>query len=472
MIMTIFFGTGFKTKYKQSIKFLVMCLLVTIVTGCQQKKSGTEELKISLLTLDPGHFHAALIQKSMYEEISPTVHVYAPEGAELESHLKLVEKYNSRAEDPTKWEEIVYRGNDYLQKMLVEKKGNVVILAGNNQKKTEYIRRSVEAGMNVLSDKPMVIDTKGFEQLETAFQSAQENKVLLYDIMTERYEITNILQKEFSQQQDVFGTLEKGSVEKPAITKESIHHFFKYVSGAPLIRPQWYFDVAQEGNGLVDVTTHLVDMIQWECFADQLIDYKKDVTMISAKRWATQITPSQFKKSTGASNYPAFLQKDLKDSVLSVYSNGEMNYVLKGIHAKVSVIWNFEAPKGMGDTHYSAMHGTKASLVIRQGAAQQYKPTLYIEPQKSGNKNYETTLKQAMEKLSKTYPGLELKAYNGGWEVIIPEKYKVGHEAHFAEVAKKYLGFLKDGKLPDWEKAALLSKYYTTTKALEFAMKK
>lgn len=469
--MSIFSGNSFKRNPKQNKALAAICLIFVTGMGCQQKSSTSESAKISLITLDPGHFHAALIQKSMYKEISPVVHVYAPEGPELEAHLKLIEKYNSRAEDPTKWQEVVYKGTDYLQKMLDEKKGNVVILAGNNQKKTDYIQKSVAAGINVLSDKPMAIDAKGFEQLEQAFETAQKNKVLLYDIMTERYEITNLLQKELSLQQEVFGTLEKGTVEKPAITKESVHHFFKYVSGAHLIRPQWYFDVAQEGNGLVDVTTHLVDMIQWECFADEQIDYKKDVNMLSAKRWATLISPSQFKKSTGAASYPAFLQKDVKDSILNVYSNGEMNYTLKGIHAKVSVIWNFEAPEGTGDTHYSVMHGSKASLVIKQGAAQQYKPTLYIESRQASDKNYETAVKQCMEKLTKTYPGLELKAYKGGWEVLIPEKYKVGHEAHFAEVAKKYFGYLKDGKLPDWEKAALLSKYYTTTKALEFALK-
>lgn len=451
---------------------LAFCLFSMVGNGCKNKGDKSAGFQINLLTLDPGHFHAALVQKSMYAEINPVVHVYAPEGPELSAHLKLIEKYNTRAEDPTKWQEEVYKGDDYLEKMLNEKKGNVVILAGNNQKKTEYIRKSVDAGIHVLSDKPMVIDAKGFEQLEEAFKAADRNKVLLYDIMTERYEITNLLQKELSLRQDLFGTLKKGTADHPAITKESVHHFFKLVSGTPLIRPQWYFDVNQEGNGLVDVTTHLVDMIQWECFSDQDIDYKSDIHMLSARRWVTAITPSQFKKSTGSAVYPAYLRKAVKDGVLNVYSNGEMNYTLKGVHAKVSVIWNFEAPEGTGDTHYSLMRGTKASLIIRQGKAEQYKPTLYIKPDpKSDLKAFETTLRNGMEQLSKKYPGLKLKANTDGWEVMIPEKYKVGHEAHFAEVTKKYLGFLKEGKLPEWEKRALLSKYYTTTQALALALK-
>lgn len=76
-----------------------------------------------------------------------------------------------------------------------------------------------------------------------------------------------------------------------------------------------------------------------------------------------------------------------------------------------------------------------------------------------------------MKKIAKAYPDLQLKTYKGGWEVIIPEKYKVGHEANFAEVTKKYLGYFKKGKLPEWEISDMLSKYYTTTRALEFALK-
>ena len=73
------------------------------------------------ITLDPGHFHAALLQKSMYASVSPDVYVYAPKGVELESHLALIAGYNNRSENPTSWKENVYTGTDYLAKMLREK---------------------------------------------------------------------------------------------------------------------------------------------------------------------------------------------------------------------------------------------------------------------------------------------------------------------------------------------------------------
>src|SRR5512139_3837365 len=87
---------------------------------------------VRLMTLDPGHFHAGLVQKFMYPQVSPVVHVYAPAGPELQDHLKRIEGFNTRTEDPTHWEEKVYIGPNFLEKMVSEKPGNVVVLAGNN----------------------------------------------------------------------------------------------------------------------------------------------------------------------------------------------------------------------------------------------------------------------------------------------------------------------------------------------------
>jgi predicted dehydrogenase len=52
--------------------------------------------------------------------------------------------------------------------MVSEKAGNVVVMAGNNKKKTEYIKKAIDAGFNVLADKPMVIEPKNFDMLKTA----------------------------------------------------------------------------------------------------------------------------------------------------------------------------------------------------------------------------------------------------------------------------------------------------------------
>jgi predicted dehydrogenase len=428
--------------------------------------AAAEEAKVKLLTLDPGHFHAALVQASAYPEVDPTVHVYAPEGPDVAQHLKRIEGYNTRPEKPTAWQEKVYTGPDYLERMLSEKKGNLVIISGNNSRKGDYILKSVQAGYNVLSDKPIAINPGDFEKIKQAFAEAEKRGVLLYDIMTERYEITTILQRELSKVVAVFGELEKGTPDKPSITKESVHHYFKYVSGKPLQRPPWFFDTTQQGEGIVDVTTHLVDLVQWEAFPEVTLS-PSDVKMLSARRWVTKLTPAQFEKATGLKEFPASLKANVSAAgELEVYGNGEFTYTLRGVHAKVSVIWNFQAPEGAGDTHYSIMRGTKADLIIRQGREQNYKPTLFVEKKSSAtDEEFAKALTDALAGLKETWPGLAIKPAATGWEVVIPEQFKIGHEAHFAQVAAKYLGFLKAGKLPEWEVPNILTKCHTIMEA-------
>ena len=253
---------------------------------------------MKLTILDPGHFHAALLQKKMYAGVDDTVHVYAPKGPDLDDYLRKIESYNARAQHPTHWDEQLHTGMDFLERFAGEKRGGVAVIAGNNRRKTEYLTRAVEAGFHTLADKPMAIDAAGFVALEKAFAAARKQGVLLYDIMTERHEITTMLQKEFSTIAPVFGGLLNGSQGDPAVTKESVHHFSKMVSGAPLRRPAWFFDTVQQGEGLVDITTHLVDLVQWECFPDQIIDYHRDVQVLSARRWPTAISPAQFASVT------------------------------------------------------------------------------------------------------------------------------------------------------------------------------
>ncbi len=445
-------------------QFFLVAMFICLKSFSQQP--------VKIITLDPGHFHAALVQKSMYPQVDPTVYVYAKKGSDLNAHLDKIKGYNAAAVAPTKWIEKVYEGDDYLTKMLQEKKGNVVVLAGNNQLKTDYILQSIQSGYNVFSDKPMVIDESGFVKLKQAFTTAQKNKLLLYDIMTERYEITTILQRALSMQIALFGTLQKGTVAEPAVTKESVHHFYKYVSGSVLTRPAWFLDTKQEGEGIVDVTTHLVDLVQWECFPNTTINYQKDITINNAKSWNTTITKDQFSELTKLNEIPSYLKPTTNaKNEISVLSNGEFNYTIKGVHAKVSVIWNYKAPEGTGDTHYSIMRGTKANLIIRQGAEQQYKPTLYIEPLVA-SVDFDKTAQQIIATISEQYKGVSLKKNNKGYEVIVPESFKEGHESHFARVTEKYLDYLLNHNMPSWEVPNMLAKYYTTTQAQKMAAKK
>jgi len=452
------------------LKYLNLFILL-ISFGCNPDSSGLETaathepMPLRLITLDPGHFHAALVQKKMYANLDSLVQIYAPEGRDVAQHLQRIEQYNQETENPTAWEEKVYLGEDYLQKMQQDQSGDIVVLAGKNDRKIDYIQQSVASGRHVLADKPMVIRAEDYQQLEKAFNEAEAENLVLYDIMTERYQILNILQNELMAMPDIFGDLQKGSPEEPAIIKQSVHHFYKTVSGKPLVRPAWYFDVAQQGEGIVDVTTHFVDLILWAVFPEQMIS-REQVSVLQAERWPTAISDSHFQRVTGMDHFPAYLHAALdQDSVLQVYSNGAFVFSMHDIHAKISVVWNFQAPDGGGDTHLSIFRGSRSNLAIRQGEEQHFKPVLYVEKSDDSSLPDEKQISSAIKRLNAKYPGLGFQPVKNGWEIVVPEAYLPGHEAHFAEVMEKYLGFVKSAKLPEWEKQAMLVKYWITTQA-------
>jgi hypothetical protein len=189
--------------------------------------------------------------------------------------------------------------------------------------------------------------------------------------------------------------------------------------------------------------------------------------MIQARRWTTSITPGQFKEVTLMDNFPDYLEKYVKDGNLNTYSNGEMTYKIKGVCAKVSVVWKYRAPEGAGDTHYSIMRGSNCNLIIRQGQQEGYRPVLYIETADTKDASQlETAINNA---LHKEYPDISIQPISPGkWMVIVPDKYHVGHEAHFGQVTQQFLKFMVRG-MPEWEVPNMLAKYYTTTQALKKA---
>ena len=69
--------------------------------GQTSERSTAAPADVRFMTLDPGHFHAALVQKEMYPGVSPQVAVYAPLGPDLLGHLARVSAYNLRPASPT-----------------------------------------------------------------------------------------------------------------------------------------------------------------------------------------------------------------------------------------------------------------------------------------------------------------------------------------------------------------------------------
>lgn len=447
----------------------LLLLLLVVASGY-----GVENVsKIELVILDPGHFHASLLQKSMMPQVSDTVRVYAPKGVGLDQYLKDIDSYNHRSDQPTHWHEIVYTGDDYLQKMVSDHHGNVVVLAGNNQKKTLYLLQAVKAGYNVLSDKPMAINKQDLQMLREAYALASKKGLFLYDLMTERYDILNIIEKNLIHNVGLFGVLKKGTLAHPSVTMESVHHFCKMVSGRPVTRPAWYYDTAQQGEGIADVTTHLIDLIHWQCFPDKKIGLK-DVKVLNASHWPTRIGLHEFSLSTGVSTFPNYLKKDVQDSTLRVMSNGTFNYQVKGVNVGIKVVWNFTPPVGGNDTFSSVKEGTKAKITIVQNKGNKYVRQLYVQRNKGvAAMVFQKQLQKAIQSLQLVYPFVSVQDKGGGLYLIdVPAQHLLSHEAQFCKVAECFFGYIRQKYIPQWENENTLSKYAITTSAVEMAKKK
>jgi predicted dehydrogenase len=409
-----------------------------------------------LITLDPGHFHAALIQKEMYAGVAVRTTVYSPLGTDLAAHLNRVARFNLRKENPTRWEVDVHASPDFLERMKAERPGNIVVLSGRNRAKIGYIRASLDAGLHVLADKPWIIRPEDMPALEEALAVAERRGLIAYDIMTERYEITTMLQRELVNDPEVFGTIVEGTEKDPAVYMESVHHILKLVAGSPNLRPVWFFDVEEQGEALADVGTHLVDMVPWTLFPEQAIDHRKDLRILNARRWPTTMTAEQFRQVTGEPG-PG----------LDYYCNTQVAYTVRGIHTKLDVLWRWEAPAGGGDTHLAVYRGTRSRVEVRQGEDESYRPELYVVPREAG---VEKALAMRVAALAAEYPGVALEQQGARVRVAIPDVYRVGHEAHFAQVANRFFGYLrKPESFPAWENPAMLAKYAVSTRGVELS---
>lgn len=413
-----------------------------------------------LIVLDPGHFHATLLQKDMYPELASRVSVYAPLGPELLDYLNRISLFNSRSANPTHWDLDIHCTAHSLDEMLRDKAGDIVVFTGRNRGKIDRMLPVIAAGLHVLADKPWIISSSGMPKLEQALDLAAKNHVAAYDIMTERYEVTSELQRELVNTRDVFGEPVKGDAQHPGVVAKSIHHVMKVVAGVPLRRPVWFFDIAEYGEGLADVGTHVVDLVQWTLLPDQVFDYRKEIHVLDARRWPLTMTAEQFRMVTGES----------RGGKLDYYCNNAVHYTLRGIHVKMDILWNWEAPAGSGDVYEAAFRGTRASAEIRQGAPEKFIPEVYIVPAADARDAVFAALRTKVDQLQSRWPGIAIRQTGTEAQLVIPEKFRVGHEEHFAQVARRFFQYAKDPQsLPAWERSYMLAKYYVSTRGVELA---
>jgi predicted dehydrogenase len=249
---------------------------------------------------------------------------------------------------------------------------------------------------------------------------------------------------------------------------ESVHHILKLVAGAPNLRPAWFFDTEVQGEAIADVATHLVDLVPWMLFPEQAIDHRSEVRVLAARRFATPLTGDELRRVTGLAELPAELSSKMKDGRLDYYANGEASFSVRGAHARVRVLWNYAAPAGAGDTHTGVVRGSLSRIEVLQGPEQKWRSEVYVVPNRPQDApTVRAALASRVAALAQTRPGLAVLDEGARLRVVVPDRYRVGHEAHFAEVTERFLGYLKDpASLPAWEAANMLAKYRVTTEAV------
>ncbi len=430
--------------------------------------ASAQEFKI--ITVDPGHFHAALFQREMLPGVADTACVYAPLGPDLTAHLNRLARFNHRTENPTRWKLEIYAGSDFFERMLAERRGNLVVLSGNNQPKLDRLLASVRAGLHVLADKHWIIEPEAWPKLEAALEAADQHKIVVYDAMTERFEISCVLQRELVNDGAIFGDILAGTAAEPAVFMRSGHYLLKEVAGVPNLRPVWFFDIHQQGEGLTDVGTHLVEHVQWTLFPEQPIDHQRDIQVLRGSRWPTLLSRAQFQQVTGAADFPDFLQSSVKAGQLEYFCNNTVSYTLRGVHVKLDVEWDFAAPPGGTDTHLAVFRGSKARVELRRDKDQQYQAEVVVVPRAGEMTAVRAALRRRIAAWQPTHRGVGLEESGGELRLLIPQALRTGHEEHFSELARRFLQYARDPQsLPAWERPNLLAKYYVTTQGVALA---
>jgi predicted dehydrogenase len=425
------------------------------------------------MTLAPGHFHAALVLKEMLPEVYARTYVYAPLNADTLDYVERVAAFNARRFTPTHWELDLRAGANYFERFLREQPGNAVVIAGRNRIKIDQMLAAATNACHILADKPWVIRAEDFPKIAKVYEQADLRETLVWDMMTERHEITTVFQRHIVQDRNLLGELLPGTPEEPTLELASTHYLNKVVTGVPLWRPAWYFDPAESGISIADVGAHLADMSLWMLFPDEAIDFATQIEMLSAKAWPTPLTLEQFSIITGKHEWPDSIPLPLDNGVLQYAGNGTTTYTVRGLHIKYTCLWEYQAPPGGNDTHYAVARGSLARTTVRTERTSngQTRPELYVAANTPELRPaVAKALAERMKQWQNRYPGVKAEDRGDEIHIAIPDRFRTQHEEHFAEVLDEFLRHARNPRRAlNTEMKNSQAKYYITTQAVKLA---
>lgn len=407
----------------------------------------------TLLFLEPAHFHAALTLSAPHPRVADTIVVYAPDDAERRDFLALVERFNRRPEAPTRWRADVVTTAEPLPRLVADRRGDVVVLAGRTAGKARTIRRLHEAGLHVLADKPWLAGPGDLEHVRASLGGWP----LAMEMMTGRHDVAARVLKRLADAPDVFGRFR---TDTPAVEAESVHQLAKQVDGAPLRRPWWFFDAREQGSGVVDIPTHLVDQAQWLLEGTGVAPGEAPV-LLRAAVWSTRVPAATFATITGHPGFPPALEPFIEGGALHYPGNAELEYRIGAVTARAVTRWEALPPPDATDASRLVVRGTRATLHLEQHGPRR---RLVVETADAGAAH---ALTDRLATWQAAWPGLRAEdpTGHGRHEVSVPAALDAGHERHFPRVLGELLTAIDDRRWPAAEAARTLAKYTLLARA-------
>ena len=318
-----------------------------------------------MIALAPADDQIALVQYRMDSIFDRTVHVFASEGAYLDSYLASIERFNTRPDSATSWNEVVESEGNPLELLLAKQPGNIVLLSGRTATAAQYLFPCTEAGLNTLTSAPLAANTADFNKLRQATELADKQETLIGELTPERYEIASMLQRALARTPEFYGIQLCGSADEPSVRSENVLPLLPIQSksnAAPSADTydswSYPFDTLGMRYAFLLAAAPQIDLIQLALLGRERINYERQIRFISAQRTPIAISKQEYLKATATSSLPAELTSQLTGDTLRLPGNGQLAYILNGVHTALNIRYYLPATNG------NALASAKTNSVI------------------------------------------------------------------------------------------------------------
>jgi hypothetical protein len=138
------------------------------------------------------------------------------------------------------------------------------------------------------------------------------------------------------------------------------------------------------------------------------------------------------------------------------------------LHVRQKAEWGSREPEGGGDVVGARLRGTRATIRVVQGPETGYRSELHLEDPGSGD--LEGRLRAALDDWQAEFPGLDIAASDIGFQLLIPDTLRIGHEAQFPLVLDDFLDLVEAGPWPAHLAGRIRGRYTLLARAHERAL--